>query len=49
MVVYEHGTEERMKDALEEALVPSHSTIKDLVSEVLLDVGALYKASALSC
>jgi len=35
----------RMKDALEEALVLSHSTINDLVSAVLLDVGALYKAS----
>jgi DNA mismatch repair protein MSH4 len=51
----------RMKDALEEALVLSHSyvepffvshaslidsrTIKDLVSAVLVDIGALYKAS----
>ncbi|KAH9982044.1 muts domain V-domain-containing protein [Lactifluus volemus] len=35
----------RMKDALDEALILSHSTIKDLVSEVLTDIGALYKAS----
>ncbi|KAI0005291.1 muts domain V-domain-containing protein [Russula compacta] len=35
----------RMKDALEEALILSHSTIEDLVSAVLVDIGALYKAS----
>ncbi|KAI9452181.1 muts domain V-domain-containing protein [Lactarius psammicola] len=35
----------RMKDALEEALILSHSTIKDLVTEILLNIGALYKSS----
>ncbi|KAH9045814.1 muts domain V-domain-containing protein [Lactarius hengduanensis] len=35
----------RMKDALEEALILSHSTIKDLVTQILLNIGALYKAS----
>ncbi|KAI9437019.1 muts domain V-domain-containing protein [Lactarius indigo] len=35
----------RMKDALEEALILSHSTIKDLVTRILLNIGALYKAS----
>ncbi|KAI0245681.1 muts domain V-domain-containing protein [Lactifluus subvellereus] len=35
----------RMKDALDEALILSYSTIKDLVSEILTDIGALYKAS----
>ncbi|KAH9036606.1 muts domain V-domain-containing protein [Lactarius pseudohatsudake] len=35
----------RMKDALEEALILSHSTIKDLVAQILLNIGALYKAS----
>ncbi|KAI9510622.1 muts domain V-domain-containing protein [Russula earlei] len=35
----------RMKDALEEALILSHSTIQDLVSAVLVYTGALYKAS----
>lgn len=52
-----------MKDALEEALILSHSwvntpslliahrpsflfrTIKDLVAEILLNIGSLYKAS----
>ncbi|KAI0307402.1 muts domain V-domain-containing protein [Multifurca ochricompacta] len=38
----------RMKDALDEALILSHSTIKALVSEILLDIGALYKASEAS-
>ncbi|KAA1468307.1 hypothetical protein DENSPDRAFT_771670 [Dentipellis sp. KUC8613] len=35
----------RMKDALDETLILSDGTIQDLVSEILQDVGALYKAS----
>ncbi|TFY70152.1 hypothetical protein EVG20_g2859 [Dentipellis fragilis] len=35
----------RMKDALDETLILSDATIQDLVSEILKDVGALYKAS----
>ncbi|KZV60597.1 hypothetical protein PENSPDRAFT_759914 [Peniophora sp. CONT] len=35
----------RMKDALDEALLLSYSTVQGLVSEILQDVGALYKAS----
>ncbi|KAI0271729.1 muts domain V-domain-containing protein [Gloeopeniophorella convolvens] len=35
----------RMKDALDEALILSQSTINDLVSEIVHDIGVLYKAS----
>lgn len=35
----------RMKDALDETLMLSSKMIQDLVSDVLVDVGALYKAS----
>ncbi|KAI0063070.1 hypothetical protein BV25DRAFT_1854649 [Artomyces pyxidatus] len=35
----------RMKDALDEALILSYSTIKGLVGDILADIGALYKAS----
>ncbi|GLB36707.1 putative mutS family domain IV [Lyophyllum shimeji] len=35
----------RMKDALDETLVLSDKIIHDLVAEILVDVGALYKAS----
>ncbi|KAG5643810.1 hypothetical protein DXG03_009585 [Asterophora parasitica] len=35
----------RMKDALDETLVLSEKIISDLVAEILVDVGALYKAS----
>ncbi|CAK5271911.1 unnamed protein product, partial [Mycena citricolor] len=35
----------RMKDALDETLILSEKIIEDLVSDILLDVGALYKAS----
>ncbi|KAF8060865.1 muts domain V-domain-containing protein [Lyophyllum atratum] len=35
----------RMKDALDETLVLSEKIIQDLVAEILVDVGALYKAS----
>ncbi|KAJ7271034.1 muts domain V-domain-containing protein [Mycena rebaudengoi] len=35
----------RMKDALDETLILSDKIIQDLVAEILVDVGALYKAS----
>ncbi|KAG7450886.1 uncharacterized protein BT62DRAFT_1046066 [Guyanagaster necrorhizus] len=35
----------RMKDALDETLILSDKIIRDLVAEILVDVGALYKAS----
>ncbi|KAF7297326.1 MutS 4 [Mycena indigotica] len=35
----------RMKDALDESLILSEKTIDELVAEILVDVGALYKAS----
>ncbi|KAJ7452111.1 DNA mismatch repair protein MutS [Mycena galericulata] len=35
----------RMKDALDETLILSEKIIQDLVAEILVDVGALYKAS----
>ncbi|KAG6810573.1 hypothetical protein H0H92_011299 [Tricholoma furcatifolium] len=35
----------RMKDALDETLMLSDKIIQDLVAEILVDVGALYKAS----
>ncbi|KAJ7270710.1 muts domain V-domain-containing protein [Mycena haematopus] len=35
----------RMKDALDETLILSEKIIQDLVVEILVDVGALYKAS----
>ncbi|KAF5361637.1 hypothetical protein D9758_007277 [Tetrapyrgos nigripes] len=35
----------RMKDALDETLILSDKIIQDLVSEILLNIGALYKAS----
>lgn len=35
----------RMKDALDETLILSDKIIQDLVSDILVDVGALYKAS----
>ncbi|TFK42146.1 muts domain V-domain-containing protein [Crucibulum laeve] len=35
----------RMKDALDETLLLSDKIIQDLVAEILVDVGALYKAS----
>ncbi|KAJ6630078.1 muts domain V-domain-containing protein [Mycena sp. CBHHK59/15] len=35
----------RMKDALDETLILSDKIIQDLVAEILMDVGALYKAS----
>ncbi|KAJ7054753.1 muts domain V-domain-containing protein [Mycena amicta] len=35
----------RMKDALDETLILSEKIIDDLVAEILVDVGALYKAS----
>ncbi|THH14058.1 hypothetical protein EW146_g6239 [Bondarzewia mesenterica] len=35
----------RMKDALDETLILSDTTIQSLVTEILQDVGALYKAS----
>ncbi|KAL1749149.1 muts domain V-domain-containing protein [Schizophyllum fasciatum] len=35
----------RMKDALDETLLLSDKIIQDMVAEIILDVGALYKAS----
>ncbi|KAK1231370.1 MutS protein msh4 [Marasmius sp. AFHP31] len=35
----------RMKDALDETLILSDKIIRDLVAEILVDIGALYKAS----
>ncbi|KAJ7456917.1 muts domain V-domain-containing protein [Mycena latifolia] len=35
----------RMKDALDETLILSEKIIQDLAAEILVDVGALYKAS----
>ncbi|KAL0950493.1 hypothetical protein HGRIS_007304 [Hohenbuehelia grisea] len=35
----------RMKDALDEALILSDKVIQDLVADIVLDIGALYKAS----
>ncbi|KAK7468350.1 MutS protein msh4 [Stygiomarasmius scandens] len=35
----------RMKDALDETLILSDKIVQDLVSEILMDIGALYKAS----
>ncbi|KAK0475108.1 muts domain V-domain-containing protein, partial [Armillaria novae-zelandiae] len=35
----------RMKDALDETLILSDKIIQDLVADILVDVGALYKAS----
>ncbi|KAJ7079998.1 muts domain V-domain-containing protein [Mycena belliarum] len=35
----------RMKDALDESLILSEKIIQDLVAEIVVDVGALYKAS----
>ncbi|KAJ7701550.1 muts domain V-domain-containing protein [Mycena rosella] len=35
----------RMKDALDETLILSEKIIQDLVADILVDVGALYKAS----
>ncbi|THV01237.1 hypothetical protein K435DRAFT_750386 [Dendrothele bispora CBS 962.96] len=35
----------RMKDALDETLILSDNIVQDLVLEILLDIGALYKAS----
>ncbi|KZT24709.1 hypothetical protein NEOLEDRAFT_1156682 [Neolentinus lepideus HHB14362 ss-1] len=35
----------RMKDALDETLILSDKIIQDLLSEIIVDVGALYKAS----
>ncbi|KAF7326661.1 MutS 4 [Mycena venus] len=35
----------RMKDALDETLILSEKIIQDLVAEILVDMGALYKAS----
>ncbi|TFK57730.1 hypothetical protein OE88DRAFT_1671924 [Heliocybe sulcata] len=35
----------RMKDALDETLILSDKIVQDLLSEIIVDVGALYKAS----
>ncbi|KAJ8088885.1 MutS protein msh4 [Marasmius tenuissimus] len=35
----------RMKDALDETLILSDKIIRDMVAEILVDIGALYKAS----
>ncbi|KAJ6554549.1 muts domain V-domain-containing protein [Mycena capillaripes] len=35
----------RMKDALDETLILSEKIIQDLVADILVDIGALYKAS----
>ncbi|KAH9923367.1 muts domain V-domain-containing protein [Fomitopsis serialis] len=35
----------RMKDALDESLILSNKIIQDLATEVVIDIGALYKAS----
>ena len=34
-----------MKDALDETLILSDRIIQDLVSDIVIDIGALYKAS----
>lgn len=35
----------RMKDALDETLILSDRIIQDLVADIVIDIGALYKAS----
>ena len=35
----------RMKDALDESLILSDRIIQDLVADIVVDIGALYKAS----